>query len=104
MPYIGDKYCENCFSERKSNAKDYDTEDIFEKNWGVYFVPVVGLALLAGRGIKSATTYPGGLIYHVYTDGRHEKWSNNNKDCYNKQKCDNCCNFVEQYYRLEDFN
>ena len=104
MPYIGDKYCVNCFSQRKSNAKDYNTENIYKKNSGLYLIPYVGLGLLAARAIKAATTYHGGIIYHVYTDGRHEKWSNNNKDIYNKQKCNKCYNFVEKYYQLEDYN
>ena len=103
MPYTGDKYCDNCFDKRKNEASDYNIEDIFDKNWGLYFVPFVGLGLLAGRGVKSII-YPEGLIYHVYADGRHEKWSKNKKDSYNKQKCNNCSNFVESYYQLENYD
>ena len=102
MPYTGDKYCDNCFNTRKNKASDYNTEDIFEKNWGLYFIPGIGQGLLVGRGIKSII-YPDGLVYHVYTDGRHEKWSKHNKDCYNKEKCDSCNNYVELYYQLRDY-
>ena len=74
----------------------------FEKNWGFYFVPVIGVGLLAGRGVKSII-YPEGLVYHIYTEGRHEKWSKHSKDCYNKEKCDSCNNYVELYYQLRDY-
>ena len=102
MPYRGDKYCNDCFTKRKNNASDYNTEDIFEKNWGLYLVPFIGQGLLVGRGLKSII-YPGGIVYHVYTNGRHEKWSSNSKDSYNKQKCDDCSNYVCSYYQLEDY-
>ena len=35
--------------------------------------------------------------------GRHEKWSKHSKDCYNKEKCDSCNNYVELYYQLRDY-
>ena len=102
MPYIGDKFCCDCFDKRKSSASKYHYENIFKRNWGLYFIPVVRDALLISNGIK-CLDFPGGNIYHVYIRGRHEKWSKNEKGANNMQKCDECSNFVSNYYKLEEY-
>ena len=100
MPYKDDKYCENCFNTRKNKASNYNVEDFLSDNWGLNFLPIIGI--FGARGIKTIV-FPDGLIYHVYIEGRHEKWSKNNKNSNNLKKCDNCSSFVSTYYQLENY-
>ena len=102
MPYTGDKFCCTCFDKRKDSASNYHYENTFKNNWGLYFIPCVREGLLIAKGIKSLE-YPGGNVYHVYTCGRHEKWSKNEKGANNLQKCNECNNYVSSYYQLEAY-
>ena len=102
MPYKGDKYCDNCFCSRKNYASNYHEEEIFKKNWGLYLIPNYGMGLLIARGVQSLT-YPGGIVYHVYTEGRHEQWSKNKKGKDNMKKCDKCNTWATLYYQLETY-
>ncbi len=102
MPYTGDKFCCDCFDKRKHSASNYHCENIFKRNWGLYFIPGVREGLLIANGIKSFN-FPGGYVYHVYISGKHEKWSKNEKGGNNMQKCDECRNIVQNYYQLEAY-
>lgn len=99
----GDKFCNVCFNNRKKSASNYHEENLLKKNWGLYFIPIAGPYIAIGKGIQSTVLYPGGNIYHVYIQGRHEKWSKHNKDSSNLQKCENCNKFVCSYYQLRNY-
>ena len=85
----------------KKKASNYNEEDFLDENWGLTILPIVGLFGI--KGIKTII-YPDGCVYHVYTEGYHEKWSRNNKNSNNLKKCDNCSKFVSTYYQLENYD
>ena len=103
MPYTGDRYCSDCFEERKNKASNYTYENIFDdhpiRTFGISLIPFIGLGVNIGTMIK----YPNGDCDHLYIEGRHEKWSRNSKDSNNMKKCDNCSQFVTYYHQLENW-
>ena len=95
----GDFLCDGCFSKRKNSASSTSRQDTYEKNWGLYFVPVFGLGLLASR-IKKDIVDICCDVWNLYFNGRHEVWHDNRTNDYNKKKCDDCKNFYSYYYEL----
>ena len=49
------------------------------------------------------TKYPGGIRYHVYVDGYHERWSRHERNQDDLQKCSKCSKFDSTYYELESW-
>ena len=97
----GDYLCSKCFTKRKDSASSSSYQSLYEKNWGLYFVPVVGLSLLASR-IKKDITEDCTDVYHIYIDGKHEVWHNNRTNEYNKKRCEGCKDYNIYYYELVD--
>ena len=98
--YTGDKLCDSCFQNRKNSASSYEHQDLFEKNFGLYFIPFFGLGLWATR-FKKTVIDDCGSVYHVYINGRHEIWHENRTGDYDKQKCEKCNDFFTYFYELD---
>ena len=92
--------CSNCFAKRKNEASRTHEEEILATNYGLYFIPFVGLGALAVKGLKHVV-YTDGWIYHVYSNGYHEKWSKHSSSGSNMKKCDDCYQYETDYYTLE---
>ena len=97
--YEGDKLCNDCFNNRKSSASDTKYQDLLEKNWGLYFIPFVGLGLTLAR-LKKSIIDDCHDVWHVYINGNHEVWHDSKTNEYDKQKCKSCCNFYSYFYEL----
>ena len=95
----GDRYCYSCFKERQNKATDTYNEDYGDKYWGVYCIPIIGIFAAIGKYTK----YPGGIRYHVYVDGYHERWSRHERNQDDLQKCSKCSKFDSTYYELESW-
>ena len=95
----GDRYCYSCFDKREDQASKIYHEDFMDRNWGLYFIPIIGGAIALGKAIK----YPDGTRYHVYIDGYHERWSRHERDKDDLQKCKKCGEFCSTYYELESW-
>ena len=68
-------------------------------NWGVNLIPIVGWLISIGKYTK----YPGGIRYHVYRGGRHERWSKHERTNDDLQRCSKCSLFSAVYYELESW-
>ena len=99
--YKGDTLCENCFSERKNSSSNYHEEKIEDRNWGVYFIPFIGLAVAIAESYKYGSRK---ILYHVYINGNHEKWTHHYEDKTNLLKCCKCKNFNDSLYHLDFIN
>ena len=93
----GHKLCISCFNQRKKNAKKSKTENIMSNNWGLFLIPIVSPILLAKRASK-CDSFPDGYDYHVYINGWHEERSKKLNNAY----CNECRQFTNVYYELED--
>ena len=98
--YTGEKLCDTCFDKRWRKASNTYIEDLWEKNWGLYFIPFVGLGKFAINGLRNIK-YKNGNIYHVYINGNHERWSCQEKSYSDQGKCEDCKSFYCLYYELE---
>ena len=99
--YEGDCLCNDCFDDRKRSASSCSVQDLLEKNWGLYFVPVIGLGILASR-LKKNIFDDCSEVYHVYINGKHEVWHDNRTNEYNKKRCEKCSNYYTYFYQLVD--
>ena len=95
--YEGDNICYSCFEDRKSSASEFSREEKAGKNWGKYFIPIIGLAIAIGEGIRYGDD---GGLYHVYINGYHEKWAHHYSDDSDLKKCCKCSNYRNSYYHL----
>ena len=84
--YEGDKLCENCFSKRKNSASDTKYQDLWEKNWGLYFIPFIGLGKTF-LNLKKDVIDGCHDVWHVYINEDHEVWQDYRTNDYNKRKC-----------------
>ena len=101
--YTGDKLCSSCFVDRKNSASSSTYQNLFEKNYGLYFIPFYGLGLLAAR-IKKSAFDNCEAVYHVYINGNHEIWHDDRTSDYDKKKCKKCQNFYSYFYELVSIN
>ena len=99
--YEGDYLCNSCFTSRKNSASSSSRQDLYEKNWGLYFIPFYGLGLLASR-IKKDISEDCTDVYHVYLNGKHEVWHDNRTNDYNKKRCKKCNTYNTYFYELVD--
>ena len=98
--YEGDILCNSCFSNRKQSASSTSYQDLMEKNWGLYFIPIGGTILGLSR-LKRTLIDDAGGVWHVYINGNHEIWHDYRKNEYNKQRCKKCSNYESYYYELD---
>ena len=97
--YEGDILCSTCFDQRKKEASSTSCQDLLQKNWGLYAIPIVGLGLFLSRAKKEIIDDCSD-VWHVYINGDHEVWHENRTNDYNKKKCNNCNTFVSYFYEL----
>ena len=97
--YEGDKLCNNCFIKRKNRASDTKYQDLWDKNWGLYFIPFIGLGKTL-LNIKKDAIDGCHDVWHVYINGDHEVWQDYRTNDYNKRKCKDCSNFYSYFYEL----
>ena len=98
--YTGEKLCDTCFDKRWRNASNKHIEEFWDNNPTIYFVPIINLAKVAINGLRTIK-YRNGIIYHVYINGNHERWSCQEKSYSNQGKCEDCKSFYCKYYELE---
>ena len=96
--YKGDSLCEKCFCERKNSSSNYHEETILGRNWGVYMIPFIGLGIVLAENFKYGAR---GILYHVYINGNHEKWTHHYKDETDLIKCCKCKDFKNSIYYLD---
>ena len=99
--YEDDCLCDTCFDNRKKSASSYSHQDLLDKNWGLYFIPVIGFGLFASR-LKKEIVDECRDVCHVYINGKHEVWHDNRTNEYNKKRCKNCSNYYAYFYQLID--
>ena len=96
----GDKICNSCFDKREKNATNTNSELVLTQNWGLLCIPFVQ-SIAAGAKIIKRIMYPDGYIHHVYINGSHEQWSKHSNNSSDLQKCNECYQYRNIYYKLE---
>ena len=103
----GDKICKKCFEERKKSASKYHEEilanqgflfpNLLGMRFGVFFPVYFNAVNYLYNKIKYGNS---SILYHVYINENHEKWTLHHEDDSNLIKCCKCRNFNNDYFYL----
>ena len=111
----GDNICKNCFEERKKSASNYNEEhgiildkfsSILQKKYSIFDIPLwyvyaIGSFALGTNYLYRKIKYGiDGILYHVYINGEHEKWTLHHENDSNLVKCCKCNIFNNDYFNL----
>ena len=114
----GDNICKKCFEERKKSASNYHEEYgamynkihpiLFPHSYLTSYMFPTSISLLFNasafginylyRKMKYGGTH--GILYHIYINGYHEKWTSHHEDDSNLIKCCKCNIFNNDYFNL----